>query len=48
MKIKDKTQEIGVGFHRLKLLKCFNPMIYNNFSKVQGVKLSFIKSLFVH
>jgi ATP-dependent DNA helicase RecG len=48
MKIKDKTQAIGLGFHRLNLLKCFTPMIYKNFSKGQGVKLSFIKSLFVH
>ena len=48
LKIKDKHSAIGLGFHHLKPLKCFNPMIYINFSKGQGVELSFIKSLFVH
>lgn len=48
LKIKDKSQAIGVSFHRLKPLKFFNPMIYMNFSKGQEVNLSFIKGLFVH
>ena len=48
MKIKDKSQAIGLGFHYLKPLKHFNSMIHMNFSKGQGVELSFRKSLFVH